>query len=391
MKTLVWTVTISLGILLSCGCQKSTGPEETRARFVYYAVDDTVGGGAGVHRVPDRTTLPELVTNIPAVFLTNVAENGIVVMQFIHGAYPNLQGRCESGALVTVPFPSSPFPQMTYEYLQKPRPALNYKGHRFAYPVALAPVTGFTAPDRSTIVSFKCDEWKMILVQVDSLIREELRQWPEITNGEIGGNTLCVSSDGNTIYFTAMGTRLSGDIRVPVKSFLAAIGADGTGFHRIGDVEEPGDAELCAYNEPTGRLLVQTRTGFRSMSVNSGRYTAFSLENAPTNASTSVAAGTFVVAGSNGIELRNAADGGTVRMVVTPTLVQAHLKTTVHAITSAAISPDGERIAFTASLDTDGSRVALLSINSDGSDIWTLSADIPGPVKSVVISNPVKP
>ncbi|NOY06300.1 MAG: hypothetical protein GXO82_06670 [Chlorobi bacterium] len=391
MKTPVRIAILALSILFYSGCQESTGPEEVLSRFVYYAVTDTASGVAGVYRIPDEAPITELVTNVPAVFLTNVAENGIVVMQFIPGAYPNLQGRCESGTLITVPFPSSPFPQMTYGYLHKPRPVLNYQGHRFAYPVGLAPVTGFTAPERSTIVSFKCDVWKMTLLQVDSLIRKELRQWPEVTNGEIGGNSLCISSDGVTIYFTAMGTRLSGDVRLPVKSFLAAIGADGGGFRRIGEVEDPGDAELCAFNEQTNRLIVQTRKGFRSVDVNSGTYKEFPLKSVPTNASTSLSAGTFVVAGTDGVELREAVNGSIIKTVITPSAVQAHLKKTVHAVTAVAISPDGKRIAFTATLDGAGSRVAILSIDSDGTNLRTLSPDIGAAAAAVVISNPVKP
>ena len=384
--------------LLSLSCNTTT-PAPSTERWVYYSIsspDVATTARTGLWRYGINSRRYERVTSMSIDKLSGVAANGVIVMlssAALMTSKPDplntLFGRCENGSVIPVPFPAHPDPNREYA-LDRPHCfALAYNGHHAAYPVVDRPAGSLLRDTtwKSGIVLFNCYTGKIQILAVDSFaqanfsITSPLRRCMAWVDG-----ALLLSRDASSLRFNLLlGQSSVGSTGSGIQFVLWQ-----NGVFRLLDpsLDASTAPSLRGWDEHSGVILARLDWMAPTLSVLAavnGAWKSTQLESATLNSAGqfAVTRSRLVIAGPDGIELRNTADGsaaGTVltyaqlfsddvRALVTKPAEQIHL----------AISPDGEWIACAVSLPLSWpdpqSRTRLSIFRADGSDLRFIAQD----------------
>jgi hypothetical protein len=383
-------------VTLSCN---STSPAPSTERWVYYSIsspDAATTARTGLYRYGINSRRYERVTSMSIDKLSGVAANGVIVMlssaaRIASNPDPlnTLFGRCENGSVIPVPFPVHPDPKREYALDAPGCIALAYNGHHAAYPVVDRPA-GSTARDttwKSGIVLFNCYTGKIQILAVDSFaqanfaIESPLRRCMAWVDG-----ALLLSRDASTLRFNLLlGQSSVGSTGSGIQFVLWQ-----NGVFRLLDpsLDATTAPSLRGWDEHSGAILARMDWMAPTLSVLTAgalpwRSTQLDAASVSSTGQWAVTRSRLVIAGPDGIELRNTADGsaaGTVltyaqlfsndvRALVTKPAEQIHL----------TISPDGEWIACAVSLPSSWpdpqSRTRLHIFRADGSDLRFIAQD----------------
>ncbi len=155
-------------LVLFAAC--SDDPEGTPTdRYVYYALT-----GQGLHRYSIVTGIDEAISQDKVMWITEVAENGIVLFSTQSSGVRSLWGRCENGGIIPVPMPVAESPAEEYVLSATP-PTLSWKGHHAAFVVYKRPLNSVdTTQWSASVCVYDCAAQKMKVGDVSAFLRSSL-------------------------------------------------------------------------------------------------------------------------------------------------------------------------------------------------------------------------
>lgn len=169
-----------------------------QARSLYYVIE-SADGVDGLYRYDIDAGKHQLQTTENVVWLSQVANNGIVVYETANGSARKLWGRCEGGEVLPVPMPVTGDPSEEFIYGRE-KAALSHEGHHLAFTARHRPL-GATDSTlwKLYLCVFDCGVWKMAKTEIGSVMEDYYADSASFAATHFIPLWIGISSDGSTV------------------------------------------------------------------------------------------------------------------------------------------------------------------------------------------------
>jgi hypothetical protein len=376
----IFLTLILVGMLAACSDEPAGVPMD---RYVYYSES-----GKGLFRYSIDRAVIEQVTEDKVVWITQVAENGIVLYAAQTNAITRFWGVCDDGSIIPVPMPVAE--SASEEYVLSNTPiALSYKGHHAAWVMHRRTLASTDSTTWTTeLCVFDCAVWKMKKADVGAHVRT-LLSGTGFSADIVTVHSVHLTDYGDAVVLVVHIIDTKGGAGHEVRTVVLAF--DGVGFQLLDslDPENGGKLTQVAFDTRTGTFYayppwkspyaVDCRTrDVRDLIIPHIPYAPFT----PLTQHTSE----FVESLHPSLSLRRMDTGQRTTVLADVTLALRSYTDIRHAGGhSPAISPDGQWVAMLWESDNDSH--VLFAVRRDGEDLRRISKGrIPAPlsVSSVV-------
>ena len=376
MKNLTFAFVALLVVVFASCSDNGAGPGATE-RMVFYPTAAIDGAGADLQGMFSVTESGVLTRIIPgsAIYVSNVAEGGVVLSEIQDSAGYRLIARCNTGALVDVPQPAPADVNRVITLNIPPRIALAFDAHFAAYPVMNGPriPTRDGSQFRLSIVRASCAEKTAAAIDLHDSVVASMKSL-FVTAARAWGNQILIDRTGTKIWMAVVGVRFPADFEEAV-AYQIFEWNNGTILPVTTVSTSP--YSLCAYDHGSDCIVYEHEGKLFTLAAG-GKEKASTLAAGSIISSTQLAVtkSRAVVFGSSAIELRNPVDGSLIGNVLNYNHLALAGYETKSTGRSVAISPDGDAIVFALPKTGSTNRRGIFMAHSDGSFVRLLVADV---------------